>query len=77
MRGKYVVISHGLFEAVPILGPELIKHSDLIKRHDVVQSAGFFCIRDNVVSVWGKAVSLKVESKREDKLLIEKMFRDE
>ncbi|RDJ35729.1 MAG: hypothetical protein DWQ19_13000 [Crenarchaeota archaeon] len=70
---KYIVIEHYGAE-LPIIFHHVVEHA-MVARGFRVLSAGFVDIT-NGVSVWGKSQSLGMESREEDKQLIERMLKD-
>ncbi len=84
--GKYIIIEHDGCE-FPILFHSVINHCDIGTKGNSrgkVISAGFFMIgaessdddeKDIDVSVWGKSVTLKIESRKEDERLIKQILR--
>lgn len=78
MKNKYVVIQQSGFQSA-ILFDETFSHSDFKNVfQDAIVSAGFFDTvieKDKIkVSTFGKSVALKLESRKEDAKLIEKLL---
>ena len=78
---KYIIINGGYFRTneTPILFSELDDHASIAANKEVV-AAGFCSIGylDGKITVqcWGRSISLKLASRPEDELIIEKMFSD-
>ena len=66
MKSKYVIVEIAALE-LPIVFNPLFDHAEIAGSHKVV-SAGFCHVCENTgnYSVWGKSVSLKLESRPED-----------
>ncbi len=86
--GKYIIKEVRGIE-VAILFDLLISHCNIGTRGDSrgeTISAGFFVVKSNPteddpddisVGVWGKSVTLKIESREEDERLLKKVLRKE
>jgi hypothetical protein len=72
---KYIVVGVGNLE-VPIIFPETLNHSEVARPFKNVISAGFCSIpdRESEYSVWGKSVSLGIESREKDAELLDRYF---
>ncbi len=82
MDGKYIIVEI-LGHEVPILFSSLIAHKHFLTCFckELIISTGMFSVfpdrggRQRVlVSVWGKSISLSMESRREDEKIIEKFL---
>lgn len=65
---KYVIVDN-LGCELAIIFNEIVDHA-LVAEHGKIVSAGFCCIVDNKVSVWGKSLNLKIGSRPEDAEII-------
>ncbi len=86
--GKYIIKEVRGIE-VAILFDPLISHCDIGTKGDSrgeTISAGFFVVKsnpieddpDNIsVGVWGKSVTLKIDSREEDEKLLKRVLRKE
>jgi hypothetical protein len=86
--GKYIIKEVRGFE-VAIVFSSLISHCDIGTKGDSRGgdiSAGFFSVRakasekdpdDISVGVWGKSITLKLDSRKEDAALIKEVLRKE
>ena len=72
---KYVIAIDGLGNKHVILFTDEFNHSD-IKHQYEPDSAGVFEVTDGTVIAWGKSVTLQVQSKFGDNVLIEKFLFD-
>lgn len=75
-NGKYIISKIGNKEVAILFSPHIIHNNIGTNRESRGQivSAGFFTIKDNVVSVYGKSETLKLESREEDSEIIEQSF---
>ena len=83
--GKYIIVEHSGCQ-LPILFSSILEHSsflDSFHKKSII-SAGFFgvgsepCDKDDKdigVSVWGRSITLKLESRKEEAELIKKILR--
>ena len=85
-NGKYIIVECRGHEAAIMFSP-LISHCDIGTKGDSkgkVISAGFFEVgaistkkdpKDIGIAVWGKSVTLKLNSRKEDMAIIKKALR--
>ena len=72
---KYIIFkSNGL--EIPVIFPPLLNHNEIKYGFFEPISAGFCCFNllDKTVNVWGKSISLNLNSRKEDAEILIKCF---
>jgi len=75
---KYIIIDSALCGEYPILFPDHINHCDMVRRfeNNKIISAGkvIFHGEDRWIETVGKSISLGLDSREKDEILIERML---
>jgi hypothetical protein len=73
---KYVIVGVLGWE-IPILFDSLVSHKDVVGNMNVV-SAGFYVMsKEKNITVFGKSDTLRVDSRKEDKKIIEDFLKQD